>query len=99
MGDSIRELKAILDAKGGSLPTLSTEDLQAIKSYIDELVDYRLTGLPADNGSQLSGTTCSSLAGTKPPSSPLSISDLDDWQSGSGKLPSCSCNAQTTAPA
>lgn len=98
MGDSIRELKAILDAKGGTPGSLSSDDFQSLKSYIDSSMTYRETELPGDTGQNRSGIDCLTHSiGSRYINTELSIGDLNDWQAPNLHPLTCSSQTYTSA--
>jgi len=101
MAESIRDLKALLDAKGGT-GTFTDDELQELIDYINGMISIRTVNqIPADNGTNISGTDCLSFSGaTLPNIEPFSVSDFDDFQTdtdggGLKYVPPLTCSAQT----
>ena len=92
MSKSINDLKDILDAKGGTPSDPTSNDLQALREYIVGMRQIRGSDhLPGDTGQDRSGRICTSYVAQDPPTSPLSVGDLQDWQDSN--LPSQTCGS------
>lgn len=97
MSNSIKDLKDLLDTKG-STPSLVVEDLQSLRNYIIEMQNARgLNPLPNDTGQNRSGNDCLSYVHASPPSSPISIADLNDWQNTNVPAQTCSSHTYSNA--
>lgn len=92
MSISIKELQALLEAKGGT--TQNSSSLQDLKALLNNLGSLRSATLPADTGQNRTGVSCTGHDGNKfPYSSGLSLKQLSDH---SANLKSLTCTGNTT---